>query len=229
MHDNRDKIRLGLPPSGSPPVPQSKIEELVLHILPAEIETVQQRQQHQNIKDRVLPSTYTITQLLKSFSGYNAWMGEGAKFGGVEVFTSKLVNELPSRDDEDGAYVETAAEQAKLLYGRGRRYAFEKQFEKAVKDFDASYDLTQDNVGGEQRNDHEEVKKAICDAVGKDIYARILEWQGMCRHLRYDLEGALKCYEECSELEPENVSFFQIIVAVIGDMCKCYHVHSIDV
>jgi len=26
----------------------------------------------------------------------------------------------------------------------------------------------------------------------------------MCRHLRYELKGALECYERCSELEPDN-------------------------
>lgn len=186
------------------------------------METVKQKQQHQKVKDRVLPSAYTVSQLLKSFSGYNAWMGEGAKYGGVEVFTSKLAKELPPR--EDNTYVEKAAEQARLLYSRGRRYAFEKQFEKAVSDFDASYDIIQDCGEGEQSKDHEEVKKAICDAVGKDIYARILEWQGMCRHLRYDLEGALKCYEACSDLEPENVSLPNDC-SCDGDLCKCYRIH----
>jgi hypothetical protein len=33
-----------------------------------------------------------------------------------------------------------------------------------------------------------------------------LEWTGMCRHLRYDLDGAIKCYEACSEADPTNVS-----------------------
>ena len=68
MHDNRDKIRLGLPPSGSPPVPQSKIEELVLSILPGEMERVEKLMAQKSLKERALPSDYTVVQLLKSFS-----------------------------------------------------------------------------------------------------------------------------------------------------------------
>ena len=44
------------------------------------------------------------------------------------------------------------------------------------------------------------------DSLENRTEARILEWVGMCRHLRYDLAGAIMCYEECSDLEPENVS-----------------------
>ena len=37
------------------------------------------------------------------------------------------------------------------------------------------------------------------DSLENRTDARIVEWVGMCRHLRYDLAGAIKCYEECSE------------------------------
>jgi hypothetical protein len=39
-----------------------------------------------------------------------------------------------------------------------------------------------------------------------DEYARLLEWIGMTRHWKYDLDGAREAYEKCSQLEPTNVS-----------------------
>lgn len=36
-------------------------------------------------------------------------------------------------------------------------------------------------------------------------FPRLLEWAGICRHLRYDLAGALECYDMCAEIEPDNV------------------------
>ena len=35
-------------------------------------------------------------------------------------------------------------------------------------------------------------------------YLDLMEWLGICKHLRYDLEGASKCYQVCLETEPEN-------------------------
>ena len=49
------------------------------------------------------------------------------------------------------------------------------------------------------------------DLLEDDTYARVLEWTGMCRHLRYDLEGAIKCYEACSDVDPTNVSVDTLI------------------
>ena len=47
MQDNRDKLRLGIPVT--PPVPQSKIEELMALILPGEIEkTMKELEQELN-------------------------------------------------------------------------------------------------------------------------------------------------------------------------------------
>ena len=200
MHDNRDKIRLGLPPSGSPPVSQSKIEELVLKILPSEMMRCEQATKDKKLEDRALPSTYTIVQLLKSFSGYNKWMGEAARDGTVDKFTTLLEN----MKETDASNAENIAAKATLFYQRGKRFAFEKKFCDAVNDFDQAYDLAHNGVIGQ--HDNNEMKSLICQALGNDVYARILEWGGMCRHLRYDLEGALECYERCSEMEPDNVS-----------------------
>ena len=204
MNDNRDKLRLGLPPTGHPPVSQTKIEELVTLIQPEEIQRAQNAMAAKSAETRALPSTYTITQLLKSFSGYNKWMGEAAKGGTVGKFTSQLedlLDHVPRKNMV--AFADNVATKATLLYNRGRRYAFEKDFAKAVQDFDDAFSLIEDSDGSGE-DDHEAVKKEIMNAMDNDDYARLLEWAGMCKHLRYDLKGALECYERCSELEPEN-------------------------
>ena len=204
MHDNRDKLRLGLPPTGHPPVSQNKIEELVTLIQPQEMKRAQEAMSSKSVESRALPSTYTIIQLLKSFSGYNKWMGQAAKGGTTAKFTSQLedlLDHVPRKSSV--AFADNAATKVTLLLHRGTRYAFEKDFVKAVKDFDDAFALVEDKDGSDDEN-HEEVKKEIVNAMEKDDYARLLEWAGMCRHLRYELKGALECYERCSELEPEN-------------------------
>ena len=202
MNDNRDKLRLGLPPSGQPPVPQSKIEELVTKIQPEEISRAKQKME-ESLNDRPLPSTYTITQLLKSFSGYNKWMGEAAKGGKTDKFTSQLDDLLTVPRKNLVAHADNEATKATLLLSRGKRYAYEKDFVSAVADFEAAYSIVQDSAGVDQ-DDHDEMKKEIVNAMGNDQYARLLEWSGMCNHLRYKLKEALVCYELCSELESDN-------------------------
>ena len=211
MNDNRDKIRIGLPPSGPPPVPQSKIEELVNLIQPEEAKLLKESMDGKSVESRALPSTYTIMQLLKSFSGYNKWMGDAAKGGTVSKFTSQLddlLDHIPRKSVE--AYADNVAVKATLLSHRGRRHAFEKNFEKAVSDFDEAFGLVED-IDGKGEEDHKQVKELIVNAMGKEEYARLLEWVGMSRHLRYDLEGALVCYERCCGLEPENVSHIFVL------------------
>ncbi|KAL3801459.1 hypothetical protein ACHAWO_002171 [Cyclotella atomus] len=210
MADNRDKLRLGLPPSQPAPVSQGKIEELVVASLPEEMERVMKLQSEKKRDEVSLPSTYTIVQLLKSFSGYNKWMGEAAKGGMVDVLTLKLEEMEKNAVGVDGAAidVERIAQKSILLYQRGRRYAFEKKFENAVSDFDGAYNNLVSHVGdGSSTTSAENLgdkKKEMIKAMGTNEYCRLLEWEGMCRHLRYDLKGALECYQECSELEPEN-------------------------
>lgn len=204
MNDNRDKLRIGLPPTGQPPVPQSKIEELVTLIQPEEIKRAQEAMAARDAEERALPSTYTITQLLKSFSGYNKWMGEAAKGGTVGKFTSELEDSLDHIPRKNSmAFADNVANKVTLLLYRGRRYAFEKNFVKAVQDFDQAFALLEDNDNTSDEH-HEEVKNEIVNAMETNDYARLLEWAGMCKHLRYDLKAALECYERCSELEPEN-------------------------
>ena len=204
MNDNRDKLRLGLPPTGNPPVSQSKIEELVTLVRPGEIERAKAAIESMDEKDRPLPSTYTVSQLLASFSGYNRWMGEAAKGGTTTKFSSQiddLLDHVPRKNMV--AYADNVAMKATLLLQRGRRYAFEKDYAKAVKDFEDAFALVEDE-GGKGDIDHGEAKSEVVKAMEKDDYARLLEWSGMCKHLRYELKGALGCYERCSALEPDN-------------------------
>lgn len=179
MQDNRDKLRMGIP--CTPPVPQSKIEELMGEILPKEIEeTMKDINSKYAGKDRPFPSVHTIMQLLQSFAGYNAWMAKAARDGTLE----KLTKELTAASND--------VEKVSLLLKRGRRYAYHRDFDKCKDDFEAAYSICE--RGGDEF-------KTMLEG---DIYARILEWTGMCRHLRYDLEGAIKCYDACSNLEPLN-------------------------
>ncbi len=204
MNDNRDKLRLGLPPTGHPPVSQSKIEELVTLVQPEEMKRAEKMISSKSVSERALPSVYTITQLLKSFSGYNKWMGEAARGGNTGKFTSQLedlLDHVPRTSTI--AFVDNVATKATLLLQRGKRYAFEKEFTKAVKDFDDAYALVED-LSGKGEDNHDMIKSGILNAMEKDDYARLLEWSGMCNHLRYELKVALECYERCSEMEPEN-------------------------
>ena len=222
MNDNRDKLRLGLPPTGSPPVSQSKIEELVTHIQPEEMKRVQDAmavKESENDGKRALPSRYTIAQLLKSFSGYNKWMGDAAKGGTVQKFTSQSEDLLDIPRKNMVAFADNIATKATLLSHRGRRYAFEKDYEKAVQDFDDAFLLVED-VDGKDEDNHEDVKKEIINAMEGDEYARLLEWAGMCKHLRYELKGALECYERCSKLEPENTELLVKLAGVKMDGSK---------
>mmetsp|Transcript_4609 Transcript_4609/g.7006 ORF Transcript_4609/g.7006 Transcript_4609/m.7006 type:complete len:670 (-) Transcript_4609:47-2056(-) len=179
MQDNRDKLRLGIPVT--PPVPQSKIEELIGLILPGEIEkALDQVKEKYGDQDRPLPSCHTILQLLQSFAGYNAWMAQAARDGGLDALNSQL------------GIASTDVEKIELLLKRGRRYAFHRKFENCKDDFETAYSMLV--AGGEE----------LKDLLEGDTYARVLEWAGVCRHLRYDLDGALKCYEACSDTEPTN-------------------------
>uniref|UniRef100_A0A7S2SF23 Ancillary SecYEG translocon subunit/Cell division coordinator CpoB TPR domain-containing protein n=1 Tax=Eucampia antarctica TaxID=49252 RepID=A0A7S2SF23_9STRA len=191
MQDNREQLRLGIPVT--PPVPQSKIEELMAKILPQEIENelkkIDERIKNSNEK-KPLPSAHTIAQLLQSFTSYNVWMASAAREGNLDSLTAKL-NELKE---------EEKAQKVELLLKRGRRFAFHRKFESMSEDFEAAHKLLEED---------ENVK----DLLEGDSYARILEWVGMCRHLRYDMSGALKCYELCGDLEPTNA---EIIVKRAG-------------
>jgi len=153
---------------------------------------VEQTLSNMNNKPRGLPSNYTINQLLQSFAGYNAWMSRAAKGGSVADLTLKISD---CADDNK--------EKASLLLNRGRRYMYEGQFELASKDFQDSYSI----VHSSNSDSFEE-------------YPRLLEWVGMSRHLHFDLTGALKCYEQCSDLEPFNAEILVKRAGVLMDSGK---------
>lgn len=178
MQDNRAQLRMGV--QLQPPVPQQKLEEMIAKLLPGEVEKYVELAKAK--KDRPLPSQYTLTQLLKSFSGYNAWMSQAAKDGNVGALTKALEEET---DD---------AKKASLYLKRGRRHVHDKSYEKAPPDFEAGLNIIESNT-------------ALQDVMENDDYARLLEWVGMVRHWKYNLDGALQVYEACSALEPTNVSF----------------------
>jgi len=181
MQENREKLRLGIPVT--PPVSQSKIEQLMGHILPAKIdETLAEIEKKHGKSDRPLPSCHTIMQLIQSFAGYNSWMAQAARDGGLDELSAQL----------DAA--STDAEKIECLLKKGRRYAYHRKFEECKNTFESTYEILE--KGGDE----------LKDILEGDTYARVLEWTGMCRHLRYDLDGALKCYEACSDADPTNVS-----------------------
>ena len=151
--------------------------------------------------DRPLPSCHTIIQLLQSFAGYNSWMAQAAKDGGLAALTDKL-----NAANSD-------VEKVEILLKRGRRNAYHRKFEDCKNDFETAYGMLQS--GGD------ELRAMLDDG----IYARVLEWTGMCRHLRYDLEGAIKCYEACSDADPTNVSRDHSICNV---MCRLDNLISLE-
>ena len=177
MQDNRAQLRMGVPLQ--PPVSQQKLEEIIAKIIPAEVEKCMAIANEK--VDRPLPSHYTLTQLLKSFSGYNAWMSKAARGGTISVLTTALEAET------------NPAKQASLFLKRGLRHVHDRSYEKAAIDFEAGLALVED-------------KPDLQDALEEDDYARLLEWVGMSRHWKYDLDGALLAYQKCTELEPTNVS-----------------------
>jgi tetratricopeptide (TPR) repeat protein len=177
MQENRAQLRMGVPLQ--PPVPQQKLEEVIAKLIPSEVEK-NMAIASQKV-DRPLPSQYTLTQLLKSFSGYNAWMAKAARDGTVSTLTTSLLAETDP------------ARKASLFLKRGLRHVHDKSYQKAVLDFEAGHALVQDDP-------------VLQDAMQEDDYARLLEWVGMVRHWKYDLDGALLAYAKCSELEPTNVS-----------------------
>lgn len=179
MKANRNNMRMGLPVP-PPPVPQSKMEELLGEILPSEVERYTARLQTQT--RRPLPSYYTITQLLRSYTSYNAWMARAARDGSVAKLSAMLV---PATDTA------SKAERAAVLLRRGRRYAYDKEYDKASEDFEVAMELVGDDEMAQ-------------DLMPDDSYARLLEWAGMVRHWHYELDAAMKCYQKCADLEPMN-------------------------
>ncbi|GAX20186.1 hypothetical protein FisN_12Hh031 [Fistulifera solaris] len=174
MQQNRDLMRRGLPVP-SPPVPPSKMEELLGHIIPLQVAEYAKQGEGE---ERPLPSAFTILQLLKSFTDYNSWMSAAAQSGSVDSLTSQLSQTVSD------------TEKADLLLKRGCRHMYHRNFADAGKDFEAANDIASKS---------ETVQEEMSS------YAKLLEWTGMTRHFRYKLDSAISCYQKCADLEPTNV------------------------
>lgn len=184
MQQNRDKLRMGIPASSPPPVPQSKLEELVGKILPQKLDEYEVILKSK--KRDALPSDYTLMQLLKSYTGYNAWMAKAARAGNADLLQNELAG-IPQNSEPS-----TLADRASALLKLGRRHVYDGQYDMGRDVILQAYDAVKDE---------KQARALMVD----DDYARLLEWTGMVKHWLYDLDGAEKCYQECAELEPINV------------------------
>ena len=186
MQQNRDTLRMGIPPANPPPVEQSKLEGLITKVLPEQLES---HVNANNANNETLPSDYTLIQLLKSYTGYNSWMAQAAKDGSV----SKLKKDLEGLPDSSSDDPKSVADRASLMMKIGRRYVYDGEYSLARQILLDAYALVENR------------REAQNQIMGDD-YARLLEWTGMVKHWTYDLKGASHCYQKCAELEPINVS-----------------------
>lgn len=194
---NREQLRLGIPIT--PPIPQTKLEEVVNQIIPDQVaHYLSQRKTKSQV---LIPSVYTILQLLQSFTGYNAWMAKAAKDGSIPTLSTELEELDDAAEDE-----ESLMKRARILSKRGKRYAYAKHFGKAIEDFEKAYDIV-DKATSSLETDAERAEK-----FGKENFLELLEWTGMCKHLKYELRAASQCYDRCGELDPNNVSHLTVII-----------------
>ena len=190
MQQHRDQLRMGLPPSAPPPVQQEKLEELVQKLIPEQLEEYDKKIIQKMKENPQLPSDYTLIQLLKSYTGYNAWMAKAARDGAASEM-KKQMEELQSAAINDAAAI---ADVASLWMKIGRRHIFDGDYALAREAVLKGYALVEDDV---------KVQTVMKD----DDYARLLEWAGMVKHWAYELDAAITCYRKCSELEPINVRY----------------------
>ena len=189
MQQHRDQLRMGLPASSPPPVPQSKLEELVQKMLPGLVDEYAETALERQRTDPQLPSDYTLGQLLKSYTGYHAWMAKAARDGSVLTLKKQLAD-LASKGDDP---VVLAATKAGIQMRIGRRHVFDGDYASAREAILVAYQL----IDGQP-----DVQSAMKD----DDYPRLLEWAGMVKHWAYELDDAEACYRKCAEVEPMNVS-----------------------
>jgi len=77
----------------------------------------------------------------------------------------------------------SGAERADLLFRRGRRNAYEGKYDDAFADYRMAEEMAEkEGLEG-----------------GMKFYPQLLEWLGVCKHLSYDLTGAIVAYEKCIE------------------------------
>lgn len=205
MQQNRAQLRMGLPASSPPPVPQSKLEELIGKLVPEQLEEYEQQHASKPGDLKPLPSNYTLLQLLKSFTGYNSWMAQAAKDGPADALEKKASDASIS-----------PADRASLLMKHGRRLVYDGDYSAARQVILKAYESIKD-------------QPEVYNIMDGDDYARLLEWTGMVKHWTYDLDGAEACYKKCSEIEPLNVStppflsFFSFLVFMQRELVTGIH------
>lgn len=122
------------------------------------------------------PSAYTILQFVKSYVSYPQWTSQAVKDGSIATLRTHVAKASTNKD------------KATELLKCGRRHMYEKEYKEASNDFEEGLKL---------------IKNETSAAV-TDIKMQLLEWTGMTRHIRYDLDGALECYKEAAKLVPSN-------------------------
>lgn len=187
MQQHKDQLRLGLPPSAPPPVAQEKLEELVQKLVPEQLEEYDKKIIQKIKANPPLPSDYTLSQLLKSYTGYNSWMAKASSDGQASKM-QKEVEEMQSKLMDDPAAI---ADVASLYTKIGRRHIFDGNYALARESILKGYALVEDDEN-------------VQSIMKNDDYARLLEWAGMVKHWAYELDSAVTCYKKCAELEPIN-------------------------
>ena len=170
------------------------MEELVHKLTPEQLEEYDKKI-IQNIKsDPQLPSDYTLSQLLKSYTGYADWMAKAKSDGDASELQTQAEDLQSKSNMEDD--LSTIADVASLWMKVGRRHIFDGEYALARTAILKGFDLVKDD---------ETVQSVMKD----DDYARMLEWAGMVKHWAYELKDAIACYQKCSQLEPINVRHLQ--------------------
>lgn len=187
MQQHKDQLRLGLPPSAPPPVAQEKLEELVQKLVPEQLEEYDKKIIQKIKSNPPLPSDYTLSQLLKSYTGYNSWMAKASKDGQASKM-QKEIEEMQSKSMDDQAAI---ADVASLYTKIGRRHIFDGNYALARESILKGYALVEDD-------------EKVQSIMKNDDYARLLEWAGMVKHWAYELNSAITCYKKCAELDPIN-------------------------
>lgn len=142
MQQHRDQLRMGLPPSAPPPIDQSKLEELVQKLIPEQLDEYEKKIQLSQKGNPRLPSDYTLSQLLKSYTGYNAWMAKAARDGAISSL-KKQMTELENNDAGDDPTA--TADVASLWMKIGRRHIFDGDYALARDAILRGYAMVQDD------------------------------------------------------------------------------------
>lgn len=203
MQQHRDQLRMGLPPSAPPPVQQEKLEELVQKLIPEQLEEYDKKIIQRIKENPMLPADYTLSSLLKSYTGFNAWMAKAAKDGSV----SEMIKKVEEQGPKAGGDAAATADVASLWMRIGRRHIFDGNYALAREAILKGYALVEND---------EKIQVVMKD----DGYARLLEWTGMVKHWAYELDGAVSCYRKCAELEPINAEIMVKEAGVLMDAGK---------